>query len=253
MMVSATATGAIVFAFVFGGSLLGLLLRSILPDHHRSSESKDVVKLGMGLLATMAALVLGLLISSAKGSYDRQSGEVAQLAANVTLLDRVLAHYGPEARDERSLLRRSVARVIDQMWPPDRSRPVALDAADTETADLYERLHALSPQSEAQRSLRMEALRIATELGRTRTLLAAQAGSSIPRPFLIILVFWITVIFMSFGLFAPANTTVVATLFVCALSVSGATFLILELDQPFGGFIQLSSEPMRSALAKLGQ
>ena len=249
---SATATGAIVFAFVFGGSLLGLLLRSILPDHHRSSESKDVVKLGMGLLATMAALVLSLLISSAKGSYDRQSSEVAQLAANVALLDRVLAHSGPEAKDARDLLRRSVARVLDQMWPTNGSQPATLNPA-AGSEDLYERIQAFSPQSEAQRSLRTEALGIATDLGRTRSLLFAQAGSSIPRPFLVILVFWVAVLFVSFGLFAPANTTVVATLFVCALSVSGAIFLILELDQPFRGFIQVSSAPLRSVLANLGQ
>ena len=114
---SATATGAMVFACVFGGSLLGLLLRFVLPDHHRTSESKDVVKLGMGLLATMAALVLSLLISSAKGSYDTQSTEVTQLAANVALLDRVLAHHGPEAKDARDLLRHSVTRALDQMSP----------------------------------------------------------------------------------------------------------------------------------------
>ena len=250
--VSATATGAIVFAFVFGGSSLGLLLRSILPDHHRSSESKDVVKLGMGLLATMAALVLSLLISSAKGSYDRQSSEVAQLAGNVALLDRVLAHYGPEAKDTRDLLRRSVVRVLDQMWPKNGWQPAAPNPAAA-SEDLYERIQALSPQSDTQRSLRAEALRIATDLARTRSLLLAQTGSSIPRPFLMILVFWITVIFVSFGLFAPANTTVVGTLLVCALSVSGAIFLILELDQPFGGFIQVSGDSLRSVLANLGQ
>ena len=249
---SATATGAMVFACVFGGSLLGLVVRSVLPDHHRTSDSKDVVKLGMGLLATMAALVLSLLISSVKGSYDTQSTEVAQLAANVALLDRVLAHYGSEASDASDLLRRSVARALDQMWPTNGSQPAPLNPA-AGSEDLYERIQALSPQSEAQRSVRTEALRIVTDLGRTRSLLFAHGGSSIPRPFLVILVFWITVIFVSFGLFAPANSTVVATLFVCALSVSGAIFLILELDQPFRGFIQVSSAPLRSVLANLGQ
>ena len=72
-------------------------------------------------------------------------------------------------------------------------------------------------------------------------------------PFLVVLVFWLTILFISFGLFAPPNATVIATLFVCALSVSGAIFLILELDQPFEGLIRISSAPLRNALAHLGQ
>src|SRR5215813_2115650 len=250
---SALATGGVVFACVFGGALLGLFLRSALPDHHRSSESKDVVKLGMGLLATMAALVLSLLIASAKGSYDAQSSEITQLAANVALLDRILAHYGPETKDARDSLGRSVARAIDQMWPQSGSQVAELNPAAAGGEGFIDKVQALSPQSEAQRSLRTEALKIATDVARTRSLIFAQAGSSIPLPFLMILVFWVAVIFVSFGLFAPPNATVIATLFVCALSVSGAIFLILELDQPFQGFIQVSSAPLRTALAHLGQ
>lgn len=249
---SAMTLGGIVFACVFGGALLGLFLRSILPDHHRSPESKDVVKLGMGLLATMAALVLSLLIASAKGSYETQSSELTQVAANVALLDRVLAHYGPETRDARDLLRRSVAGTLDLLWSASGSRSIGLSRA-AGGEDFYDKLQTLAPQNEMQRSLRAEALRIAVDLGRIRSLLFAQGGGSIPLPFLVFLVFWVTVIFVSFGLFAPANATVVATLFVCAFSVSGAIFLIVELDQPFHGLIQLSSAPLRSALAPLGQ
>ena len=175
------------------------------------------------------------------------------MAANIAVLDRGLALYGPEANDARDLLRRSVARALDQMWPPSGSQPADLNPAATRAEVLYETLHALSPQSEAQRSLRAEAVKIATDLGRTRSLLFAQAGSSIPIPFLVILVFWLTVIFVSYGLLAPAHATAVTTLFVCALSVSGAIFLILELDQPFQGLFRLSDAPMRSALANLGR
>jgi len=250
---SSLVIGGIVFACVFAGAVLGLVVRSMLPDHHRSAESKDAIKLVMGLLATMAALVLGLLIGSAKGSYDTQSNEVTQLAANVALLDRALAHYGPEAKDSRDLLRRSVARMVDQMWPKSGSEAAELNPAATGAEGLYDKIQALSPQSEVQRSLRAEALRIATDVGRTRSLLFAQAGRSIPLPFLLILVFWVAVIFVSFGLFAPFNTTVVTALFVGALSVSGAIFLILELDQPFQGLIQISSASLRSILANLGQ
>ena len=233
--------------------MLGLLLRSVLPDHHRASESRDVVRLGMGLLATMAALVLSLMISSAKGSYDTQRGELTHLAANIGLLDRVLAHYGPEAADARDHLRRSLVRVIEQMWPTSGSRAPELNPTTIRVDALYERIQSLVPQNDVQRSLRAEALKIATEMGLMRSLLFAQSGTSIPLAFLVILVFWITLIFVSFGLFAPLNATVVVMFVVCALSVSCAIFLILELDEPFRGFIHLSSTPLRSALANLGR
>ena len=207
----------------------------------------------MGLLATMAALVLSLLISSAKGSYDTQRAELTHLAANIALLDRVLAHYGPEAADARDLLGRSVVRVIEQMWPPSGARAAELSPTAIRVDTLYERIHSLVPRSEAQSSLRAEAVKIAIDMGLTRSLLFAQAGSSIPLAFLVILVFWLTLIFVSFGLFAPLNATVVVMFVVCALSVSCAIFLILELDEPFRGFIHLSSFPLRSALANLGR
>jgi len=251
--VSAIAIGCIAFACMFGGALLGMCLRAALPEHHLSTDSKDVVKLGMGLLATMAALVLSLLIASAKNSYDTQSSELTQMAANVFLLDRFMAHYGPETKEARDLLRRAVARALDGMWPKDGSGPAQWDPTAARGDSLYDKIQALSPRNEAQRSLRAEALRISTDLGRTRWLLFGQGGSSIPVPFLVILIFWVAVIFISFGLFTPPNATVIATLFVCALSVSGAIFLILELDRPFEGFIQMSSAPLRNALAHLGQ
>ena len=245
--------GWIVFACAFGGVLLGMVLRAALPEHHLSTDSKDVVKLGMGLLATMAALVLSLLIASAKSSYDTQRSELTQLSSNVILLDRVMAHYGPETKDARDLLRHTVARVLERMWSKDGSRPAPLEPAAAGEKRLYDKIQSLSPRNDAQRSLRAEALRISTELGRTRWLLFEEAGGTIPVPFLVMLIFWVAVIFISYGLFAPPNATVIATLFVCALSVSGAIFLILELDRPFAGLIQLSSAPLRSALANLGQ
>src|SRR5262249_19613062 len=162
--VSALATGGIVFVCVFGGALLGLLLRSVLPDHHRSSDSKDVVKLGMGLLATMAALVLSLLISSAKSSYDSQSSEVTQMAANVYLLDRVLAHYGPDGKDPRDPLRQSVTNLVAQMGPAEAPSPAEARPSPSGLEVLYESIQALAPQNDAQRSLRAEARQITIDL-----------------------------------------------------------------------------------------
>jgi hypothetical protein len=250
--VSAVVIGWIAFACVFGGALLGMFLRAVLPEHHLSTDSKDLVKLGMGLIATMAALVLGLLIASAKSSYDRLSNDMTQISANLILLDRVMAHYGPETKEARDLLRRSVIRVLDQIWPEHSSRPAQLEPG-AGSEDLYDKIHELSPQNEAQRLRQALALQISTDLAQKRWLLVEQSGSSIPMPFLVLLVFWVMVIFVSFGLFAPSNATVIVTLFICALSVSGAIFLILELDQPFAGLIQVSSAPLRNALGHLGQ
>ena len=249
---SSMTTGWIVFACVFGGALLGMLIRNRLPDDHLSGDSRDVVKLGIGLIGTMAALALSLLISSAKGSYDIRSTDVAQLSANVTLLDRVLAHYGPEAREARDLLRRSVAHIIDQTWPERDAAPSPpMPSAGAEA--LYDTIQALAPQNDSQRWLQAQALTISASLGQTRWLLVSQGARAIPRPFLVVLICWLAFIFGSFGLLARPNTTVMMALFVCALSFSSAIFLILELDQPFKGLIQISSAPLREALACLGQ
>ena len=242
----------IVFACVFGGALFGLLLRAILPEHHLSKETQDIVKLGMGLVGTMAALVLGLLVASAKGSYDAESAEITQLSANIALLDRALALYGPETKETRTILRGAVTRVLDQMWSKDDSAPQS--APTTARGEiLYEKIHGLSPQNDTQRSLQGQALSIAVDLAKTRWLMYTQAMTSVSMPLLIVLVLWLTAIFISFGLFAPFNAIVVSSLFVAALSVSCAIFLILEMYTPYTGMVQISSAPLRAALAQLGQ
>jgi len=250
--VSPIAIAGSVVACAFGGALLGALIRTTLPDHHLSAESKDVMKLAMGLIATMSALVLGLLIASAKSSYDAQNGELKQAATHIILLDRVLAHYGPEAKEARALLRRSVASAIDRAWPEKGSPPARLEPTGAVEA-LYDAIQALSPRNEVQSSFRSQALGMTLDVARTRLLLFEQQGGSIPMPFLVVLICWIAILFTSFGLFASPNVSVMAILFVSALSVSAAIFLILELDQPFEGFVQISSAPLREALARLGQ
>jgi hypothetical protein len=253
--VSAIAVvGWIVFACVFGSALVGMGLRRVLPEHHLSSESKDVVKLGIALIATMAALVLSLLLSSAKSSFDERNAELAQIAANIALLDRVLAHYGPEARAVRQSLRAIVEAALAQIWPDEHFRPAELVPASAAPESIYEMIEALPSHGETQQSLRAQALATATSLAQARWLLVTQATQSpIPLPFLVVLVFWLCIIFASFGLYAPGNLTVVATLGVCALSVAAAIFLILELALPFVGVIRVSSAPLRSALAQLGR
>jgi hypothetical protein len=242
----------IVFGVVFGGALVGMALRACVPEHHLSQESKDVVKLGMGLIGTIAALVLGLLIASAKSSYDTQRNGLAQLAANISLLDRILAHYGQETNACRKQLRENLLATLDQYWPEDRAKAGHMEVS-TRSESLYELIQGLSPQTEAQRTLQTAALKTAVDIAQARWLLSAQQGSTIPTPFLIVLVFWLALLFASFSMFTRPNATVVVVLLLCALSVSGAVFLILELDQPFVGFIQLSSDPLLRALEQLGR
>lgn len=244
----------IVFACIFGGALFGIFLRHLVPDHHLNAESKEVVRLGMGLIATMAALVLALLIASAKSSHDTQNTEVIQMAANIILLDRVLAHYGPEAKEARNLLRSTVAGALDQIWTEGNHRTVMIDTRATKAGadDFYQHIEELAPRNDFQRSLQGQALQVSADIAHTRALLVSQSGGSVPMPFLVVLVFWLAVILMSFGLFAPVNSTVIGVLFVCALSLSASIFLIMELDRPFEGLIQISSDPLRNALAHLG-
>jgi hypothetical protein len=244
--------GSVVFACVFGGLLLGMVLRSVLPEHHLSTESKEVIKLGMSLTATMSALVLALLIASAKSSYDSQRNELTQISANIILLDRVLAHYGPETKEVRELMRSYVAGMLDQLWST-RTASVQAEPKSAESQNIYDKIDELSPQIDVQRSIKNQALKMGVNIGQMRWVLFEQGGSSIPMPFLFLLVFWVTIIFLSFGLFAPANGTVMVALFLCALSVSGAIFMILELDRPFGGLLQISEAPLQNTFAHLGQ
>jgi hypothetical protein len=247
------AIGWIVFVLVFGSALLAMFVHSKLPEDHLTSDSKDVVKLGVALIATMSALVLSLLIASAKTAFDTRSNQLVQASADIILLDRALARYGPETKEARSLLQRSVAETIDRFWPAEGAKPLAIDPGNSPIEALFDKIDALAPQDDERRALRSQAETMALDVGRTRLLLFEHLGTSIPVPFLVVLVFWLCIIFGSFGLFAPRNATVVAVLCVCALSVAGAIFLILELDRSFEGLLQVSGAPLRAALAQLGR
>jgi hypothetical protein len=207
----------------------------------------------MGLVGTMAALVLGLLVASAKGSYDAQITDLTQGSTNIVLLDRLLAEYGPETKEARALLRNTVVRFVDQIWSKDRVRASGLPPPSSSPETVYAKIQGLSPKDDAQRSLQSQALSIAMDLRKTRWLMYEQETRSVSPPLLVILVLWLTIIFISFGLFAPFNATVVSSLFASALSVSGAIFLILDMYRPYSGLIQISSAPLRLALAHLGQ
>jgi len=248
-----TRAALIVFGCLVAAVLLGRGLRRMLPQEHLSADSRDVIKLAIGLVATMSALVLGLLVSSAKGSYDTERSEVIQMAAKVAFLDRALAFYGPEAAEARDRFHDAVKEAVEQMWPEEARQPVQL-APNAQTGNaLYGVLQSLSPHDDAQRKLKEQAISVGIDIGQLRSLLVAQSVPSISTPMLIILVLWLAIIFLGFSTLAPPNITAIFALTISAVAVSGAIFLILELDQPFGGIIRISSEPMVNALSQFAQ
>jgi hypothetical protein len=253
--VSSIVISCIVFACVFGSVLVAMFAKRALPEHHLSADSKDVGKLGRGLIATLAALVLGLLIATAKGTYDTQSSAIKELSAHVLLLDRVLAQYGPETKEARDLLRSGVEASVDRIWPEDRARHADLAPGEARAPmeAMYDKVAAFSPQNDAQRALKARALETTTDLLQERLRLFARQDNSLPLPFLVVLVFWLSILFAGYGLLAPSNATVVTVLLVCTLSVAGAIFLMLELSTPFAGIMQVSSAPVHDALSLLGR
>src|SRR5262245_53308135 len=242
----------LVFACVFGASLFGMLLRRSLPQHHLTSDTKDSVKLAMGLVATMAALVLGLLIASAKDKYDKEAAGVTQMAAKVIFLDRMLANYGPETTDVRALVRKMVERVRGQIWPGEAGES-QLDPSAARAETVIAAVQNLAPKSDLQTTLKSQALSAVFDLGQMRWQEFEQANSAISKPLLCILTFWLAILFVSFGLFAPTNSTIIVALLMAALAVAGAIFLMMELNSPFGGVLQIPSSPFDDVLTHLGR
>jgi hypothetical protein len=250
---SPIAISAIVFACVFGGALLGIFLHSLLQTDHLAPESKEAVRLGMALVATTVALVLGLLIASAKGFYDTGNTEMTQLAADAVLMDRILAHYGPETQEARASLRNSVTRLVDFDGSKSALGKTRFDPNAQEQDSLYDKIQALVPANEGQRHLQAKALEVATEMGHMRWLMFEQKTTPLPKPLLGMLVFWLTLLFISFAMFVRPNAVIVISLLFSAMALAGAIFLIAEMYQPYSGLIQVSDAPLRAALAQLGR
>ena len=254
---TALGVGSVTFVCTFGGALLGLAIRTALPPAHVSKESQDAIRLGMGLVATMTALLLGLVTAAAKGSFDSQDRAVKDAAANIVLLDRLLARYGPETQPTRDLLRRSLAARIEATWPPNR-RTRAVNASQARSGppageEVENQILRLSPTTDAQRWFKSEALGLTQNVLRARWGLDTSVGGSVPKTFLAVVIFWLAMTFASFGFGSPRNATVVTVFLVSAFSVAAAVFLVLELDGAFDGVVRVSSDPLRRALASLGQ
>lgn len=240
---------AVAFVCIMASAIAGALLRTRLPEHHVSGDSKDVIKLSIALVATMSALVLALLFASTRTSFERSSALVSRLTADITELDRVLKNYGPEAQPVREALRAEIQPMVDSIWRDQAiARGVKLDDAKAPEEEVLFLLQGMRPINDRQRALHARALQVSSDLAQTQLALFAQPTDAISNTFLIVLIIWLMFIFGVFSLSAPPNPTLFVVIIMCILSASAAFYLILELGLPFGGLMQLSHEPLRNAL-----
>jgi hypothetical protein len=240
---------------ILAGALLGGIVRKFLPKRYLDSETKDVVKLTVGLIATLTALVLGLLIATAKSAYEAKDSQIKQITANVVQLDFALAEFGQDATELRNMLRRAINPMADQIWIESRvaKAPATAFEALAEGKAFYSAMFQLTTRNESQRLLRDRALKLTGDLVQSRLVLFASIGSPIPLLFLIILISWIAILFTGFGVLLRANPVAISAVVLCAVVASGAFYLILDLGQPFSGLMAIPSEPLRNALIPLAQ
>jgi hypothetical protein len=248
------AIAAVALACFYGATLLGMLLNARLPAHHWDTESRDVAKQVMGVVATMAAIVLGLLVASANSAHERQASELTSLSADIILLDQTLAMYGPAAQPLRDNLREDIRRTHDAVWSARGVRTENLNSAALQSAGRVKRMQlaALSTNTDLEKQLKSRAFSLADNIAKSR-LLMFESVVGVQWPILGVLVFWLSTLFLGFGLLARFNPTVAIALLLGALSVAAAIFLILELSEPYRGILQVSDAPLRNAIAQLGR
>ena len=252
---SAIAVALTAFGSILVGAFIGMRLRSLLPEQHLKPESLDLVRLAAGLISTMAALVLGLLINSAKGSFDRVNNELLDDGARLLTLDRILADYGPEAKPVRERIKSAYAGRIERLTGSKAAQMVELTSERSlmELDDALAQVDRLTPHTEAQRALQLQAAKIAGEIAATRSLLILHQTGSIPIALVFVLVAWLVLIFTAFGIVGTNTAASRVILVACALAASSAVFLILEMDQPFGGVIAVHATPLYDVLLRLGR
>jgi hypothetical protein len=237
---------------VFAGGLAGVLLHPRLPSSHLTRETQDVVKLGIGMLSVLASLVLGLLIATGKSSSDSTDQQVRSYAADIILLAETLRDYGADAAKPTGLLREFTVSTLQDIWPQNGADPnLANRATGQQLEHVREAIRALHPVDGGQRWLQDQALTLVTSLLHQRWQIIEHQGPNVRPVVLAILVSWITIIFASFGLNAPRNATVMAAYLVCSVAIGGAVFLIIEMDNPFQGPLQIPRAPMANALAQM--
>ncbi|MBL6459061.1 hypothetical protein JMJ55_27410 [Belnapia sp. T6] len=252
-MLSSLIASAVSLCVLTGG-IAGLLLSRVLPEHHLSKETTDTVRLGAGMLSVLAALVLGLLVATARDSLDAADRLVRGLSADLIETDQALGAYGAETAPIRDLLRRYAAAMLRDGWA--QSARDLLDEGQPAGAALQQvrrAVLALEPPDAARAWLRDQALAGSGALLKARWELLERQDLPIRPAFLVVLTLWIACIFVSFGLGAPCNATVVVTFAVCAAAIGASVFLVLEMEAPFDGLIQAARHPVEVALARIGQ
>ena len=240
-------------AIMLGGAAAGARLRRALPSHHLDSNCKDIVRLGGGLVATIVAVVLGLLINSSNGAFEAQRTELRRMAADIMLLDHLLAgyKYSSETRPIRVLLRQGIGQFVDRAWTPDASHAPPDFSPHSIAADIYRSIQTLPAQTPEQQIVRTQAATLAVDVARTRLMLFEVMHAPMPYAVVGVLVFWLMVLFLSFSLFTPVNRTSVVALVVISVSASAALFLFLEMSDPFTGILHIPSRTLSGILPPL--
>jgi hypothetical protein len=247
------AVSSIAFLSIFASGLVGMAVRRAISEDRLGSGEKEVARLVTGLMTTMTAIVLGMLVSSAKASYDAQTNEVAELSSQVVTIDRMLSKYGAETAEMRAQFRLLVQASVNRIWPAQAPVHVELKPRD-EGGILVDELQLLAPKSGAQAEVKAQILRMIVELRQTQWLLFLKSQqSALPIPLLLVVVTWLALIFFSFGLFTQPSPTIAVTLALGALAVSTAVLIILELYTPFRGVLRISSAPVLEALSQMGR
>lgn len=249
MSLNSLLATALTLVLTLCGVFAGRYLGRHLPKEHLKSETTDFVKLVAGLITTMAAILLGLQLSSAKNSFDSQQAEVTGIAADVVIFDTALAHSGPGSQRAREVFHRLLAQTIDLAWP-DEWHTARLQAP-AGMREMYDSIIDITPRTEEQRISKNSAITDAHDLAKQIRFLGKEQTSWTSRALLIVDVAWIAIIFTSFGLIAPRNRTADAALALCACAVAIAIFLIVEMSEPFSGFIHIPSTALREALAQI--
>ncbi|HEY2380669.1 MAG TPA: hypothetical protein VGK48_05745 [Terriglobia bacterium] len=243
--------GLISFASIFGGVLIGRFAARRLPGHHLSSETQSAVTVSVAVIGTLSALVLGLMISAANSSFAARADGIRELSLQVIRIDRNMRRYGSEGDDVRAKLRAWATIKNEQLFPHKNHPPPSPEKGIETLESVQDGLLVLTPQDERQKYLRTLCLTLSSNLIQTRWGLEQRTGHSTPIPFLVLLIFWLSIVFASFGLFAPANPTAMVALLLCSVAVAGGMVLIEELDNPLTGFIRIPSESMRKALIEI--
>jgi hypothetical protein len=252
-MLSPLMIGVLVFAVILTGAFAGRTVRWLLPRDHLTDETRSLVSVSMAVVTTISALVLGLLISNANNSFIAFGGQVTSLSAQIIRLDQILRRYGSETEPARKTLRQYAEHKVEDLFPSGGARP---NVGNPSTYELLQQVEdsllALKPANPRDQWWLGQGMILASKIGDARWVLAQQVGQGTPKAFVALLVFWLTLLFASFALFAPPNFTSAATLTLCALAVSAAIGMILELEQGLGGLIHISPQPMRQAVMVLG-